>query len=77
MTLDMPTLSIIVGFMVLYTKVVFDYSRIKTELQSNTTVLTKIEILLSNHNDKLDLLEKRITVLETREENQNRRKGDL
>ena len=77
MTLDMPTLSIIVGFMVLYTKVVFDYSRIKTELQSNTTVLTKIEILLSNHDDKLDLLEKRITVLETREENQNRRKGDL
>ena len=65
MMLDLPTISIIVGFMILYTKIVFDYSKIKAELQMNTTMLQKIEVLLTNHDEKIDKLDNRLTKLET------------
>lgn len=54
MVIDIATVSIIVGFLVLYTKIIFDYSKIKTELQMNTTMLTKIELLLTSHDDKIE-----------------------
>jgi hypothetical protein len=65
MTLTWQELSILVGFLVLYTKIIFDYSKIRTELQNNGTVLIKIETLLSSHDAKIDSLHTRLTTLET------------
>ena len=73
MNLDWTTASIIVGFMVLYTKIVFDYSKIKAELQMNTTMLTKIEVLLTNHDSKIEALDKRLTTLETKHHEHHRK----
>jgi hypothetical protein len=76
MTLDWQTISIIVGFLALYTKVVYDYSKIKTELQNNGAILIKLETMLSNHDKVIDELATRLTTLETKHNEHHKRKDD-
>jgi hypothetical protein len=76
MTLDWQTVSIIVGFLALYTKVVYDYSKIKTELQNNGAILIKLETMLSNHDKNISDLDTRLTMLETKHNEHHKRKDD-
>lgn len=75
MTLTWQEIAIIVSFLVLYTKVIMDYSKIKAELQNNGTILAKIEVLLTNHDAEIDELKTRLTKLET-SHHEHHRKDD-
>lgn len=75
MTLDLASASILLGFLVLYTKVIFDYSRIKAELQQNATILVKIETLLSAYDERIELIDRRLIVIET-QHHEHHRKSD-
>ena len=52
--MDWEVIGGVVGLLVLYTKIVFDYSKIQTEIKSTNTVLIEIKSLLVNHDDKID-----------------------
>ena len=59
------TTSIIVGFLVLYTKIIFDYASIKTNLSGVQEVLTELKIMLSHYDARIDRLERDLTILKT------------
>ena len=55
----------IVGLLIIYTKLVFNFAKLQGQLQENTTILTKIEIKLDNYDERFDLIERRLNTIET------------
>lgn len=55
----------IIGLLIIYTRLVFSIATLSAKLQENTTILTKIEMLLSNYDERIDNIESRLTKLET------------
>ena len=68
----------VVGLLIIYTRLVFSIATLNSKLQENTTILTKIELLLSNYDERIDDIESRLTKLETEHHMTHmRRSGDI
>ena len=64
--MNWQTISVLVGFIVLYTKVIFDYASIKSDMSGVREVLTELKVMLSKYDKRIDDLEHRLTIMETK-----------
>ena len=64
--MNWQTVSVLVGFIVLYTKVIFDYASIKSDMSGVREVLTELKVMLSKYDKRIDDLEHRLTIMETK-----------
>ena len=68
MTLSWEVASILVGFLVLYTKVIYDYASLKKDMGAVREVLVEIKVMMASYDNRIDSLETRLTKLETKHE---------
>lgn len=68
----------VVGLLIIYTRLVFSIATLNSKLQENTTILTKIELLLSNYDERIDDIDSRLIKLEAEHHMTHmRRSGDI